>query len=528
MVVVFILFIKVPQTQTIFKQNIAEITSPDTTINYNLANHKLTGLIDKFLSENSNYQIDAKNADININYQPIDLSRESGNFFTLSPEPLVPVIHPQTILDNITLSEMQSIADGIDIGEEHFDTLVVIESMKNQIVSNMAINPEHILSFKTANELIDQIAINPNYLGLVPISQLSVAVHPLKVENISALTDPDQFPIQIDIFISKKFENDPLIRYLSDNYVPTLPTEILAVGDIMMGRFVGVKINRSGDPTHSVEYVWEELIKPDITFAQLETPIAPTEFTSEGMILVAQSDTFSALNKSGIDIVSISGNHFGDSLRDGMQSTFDILNENNIKYVGAGENEDRAFSHQIIEKDGVKYGFLTFVNIMPDSYGAEGDIAGSAWVDFNDIYDRGKIISSIQKARAEADILFVGFHWGTEYTPNPTLIQQEIAHLAIDNGADMVIGTHPHVVQADEIYKGKYINYSLGNFIMDQMWSEETQEGVLLYIYTIDNQIISTDLIPTHVIDYSQVKIIGKEEGSHILQRIWDASNELS
>lgn len=63
---------------------------------------------------------------------------------------------------------------------------------------------------------------------------------------------------------------------------------------------------------------------------------------------------------------------------------------------------------------------------------------------------------------------------------------------------------------------------------MDQMWSEETQEGVLLYIYTIDNQIISTDLIPTHVIDYSQVKIIGKEEGSHILQRIWDASNELS
>lgn len=523
--VIFIYSIQNPSTNY-FGQNVSKIIAPVTTIDYNISNQQLSGLIRDFLDNNPNYQIDSRDPDIILNYQPIDSDSESDKYFSIS-EALVPIIHRQTLVDNINLSELKSINSGINVGEEHFDTLVVVKNMKEQIVDSLSMNPDTILALDDISQVIDQVSSNPNFLGLIPISQLTIDVHPLKIENISALDETEKFPVNIDIHIPTKFENDPLIKNISDNYVIPSPTEILSVGDIMMGRYVGVKINRSGDPIHSVEYVWEELSKPDLTFAQLETPIATTTLTSEGMILVAQPETVTALTQSGIDLVSISGNHFGDALRDGMEETFLTLEQNHIIYIGAGRNKNDSFTPKIIEKNGTRYGFLSFVNIMPDSYGAGEDYAGSAWVDFNSIDDQNLIIDSIQQARTKSDIVIVGFHWGTEYTPHPTQTQQEIAHLAIDNGADMIIGTHPHVVQADEVYKDKYINYSLGNFIMDQMWSEETQEGVLLYIYTLDDKIISYNLVPTHVVDYSQVKILSKEEGRNILERIWQAGKEL-
>ncbi len=492
-----------------------------TTVDYDVKDQQLINVIQEFLDTNSKYQLSTSKPNIYFEYD--DPTGESP----FISQPLVPVIHRQTLLDNIDTTKIQSTPSGIYLDDEYFDTIVVVSSMKEQIGKKLNLDNDDVVSFDDVSQVIDQVAVNPNYLGLIPLSDLTVDVHPLSLDTNSALKNPSTYPLSIDIYYPAKHHNDSLLNFIKKNYQQYDPAEILAVGDIMMGRYVGVKINRSGDPAHSVVYVSEELAKPDITFAQLETPIAPTNYTSEGMILIAQPETVEALTVSGVDIVSISGNHFGDALRDGMQYSFDLLDENNIAFIGAGPSEEEAFSHKIVQNKGIDIGFLTFVNIMPNSYGAQGNIAGTAWVDFDSLDDQEKIISSIQKAKSESDILFVGFHWGTEYTPNPTQTQQNIAHLAIDNGADMIIGTHPHVVQADEIYKGKYINYSLGNFVMDQMWSTETQEGVLLYIYTINDDIISYDLIPTHAIDYSQVRIMDKEEGSSILNRIWDASNIL-
>jgi poly-gamma-glutamate synthesis protein (capsule biosynthesis protein) len=453
----------------------------------------------------------------------IDIDKKSDQKDYLYKEPYVPIINNQSIIDNTTINEITN----LNIQGQQYTKIAVAKNDLTFLSNKLSINEENIAVYDDYLHVIDQVYATKDTIGFVPLSSLSVKVHPLSIDNISALRDYVNYPLQINYVATgraeSKFTPDFKIHLPSKSVV----NEILAVGDIMMGRYVGVKINRSGDNTHSFEYVWEQLSKPDLTFAQLETPFSPTDFTSEGMILVSQPDTIAGLVKSGIDIVSISGNHFGDALREGMDYSFKTLTDNNIKYIGAGPDESKAFSDQVIISNGIKYGFINFVNIMPDSYGAEGDIAGTAWVDFNSIIDREKIINSIQKAENNSDILIVGFHWGTEYTPNPTSTQQEIAHLAIDNGADIIVGTHPHVVQADEVYKDKYINYSLGNFIMDQMWSEETQEGVLLYIYTLDNQIISYNLIPTHVLDYSQVEILSKDEGSHILKRIWNASDLL-
>ena len=85
----------------------------------------------------------------------------------------------------------------------------------------------------------------------------------------------------------------------------------------------------------------------------------------------------------------------------------------------------------------------------------------------------------IQALKRQVDFVIVAFHWGIEYTALPTQEQRGIAHQAIDAGADLILGNHPHWVQATEKYQGKYITYAHGNFVFDQMWSQETREGVV-------------------------------------------------
>ncbi|MBU0648073.1 CapA family protein [Patescibacteria group bacterium] len=487
-------------------------------------NDELTNHLNEIISQNPDqYQTtdDKNQAGIIIDYET------NPNTTILFSEPLVAIVNPQTIIDNIYLDQLMEI-----INQNHPDYNQIITSSKyRDILSKYTdIASEDFLVEYDYQQIIDQINLRPDLIGFIPYCELSVSVRPLSIDDISALKNPLDYPLQINTYVLSD-DQTKLEQFLGLIIpLPEIkpPTNILGVGDIMMGRYVGVKISRSGDNTHSFEYVSDYLSKPDITFAQLETPISPTTLTSEGMILIAQPNTIDGLIESGIDIVSISGNHFGDALRDGMENTFNILKENNILYIGAGRNETEAFDFEIIKKNNTKFGFITFVNIMPSSYGAEGDIAGSAWVDFDSDYDLARVQDSIQAAKQNCDILIAGFHWGTEYTPHPTTNQVKFAHAAIDSGADLIIGTHPHVVQADEIYQGKYIIYSLGNFIMDQMWSTETTEGVLLDIYANQEQIISVDLTPTQIIDYSQVKIISKSQGQHTLQRIWDANQSLS
>jgi len=122
-----------------------------------------------------------------------------------------------------------------------------------------------------------------------------------------------------------------------------------------------------------------------------------------------------------------------------------------------------------------------------------------------------------------------------EYTQHPTSVQQQFAHLAIDSGADMIISHHPHVVQATEWYNGKFIAYSLGNFVFDQMWSTETQQG-LIASFSLTRSLdpesqhlvpLSIDLIPIRIANFNQPAIADQTEANQILERVFDASADL-
>ncbi len=112
-------------------------------------------------------------------------------------------------------------------------------------------------------------------------------------------------------------------------------------------------------------------------------------------------------------------------------------------------------------------------------------------------------------AKSQADLVFASFHWGNEYSRHSKR-QEVLAHLAIDSGADVVVGHHPHWIQEVEEYRGKPIYYSLGNLVFDQMWSDPTRKGLILKLTFSGSKLQSRELIPIKIFNYGQ-PVISKE-----------------
>lgn len=254
---------------------------------------------------------------------------------------------------------------------------------------------------------------------------------------------------------------------------------IRLAGDIMLDRGVEYSVNKNfnGDFrklfTNLTSYK-----EADIFFANIEGPVSTKgkdlqnlySFRMHPKVLPMLSDV-------GLDIVSFANNHVGDW---GQEAFLDSLNEfknAGISYTGAGVSKEEAIKPTILEKKGVKVGFLGFSDVGPqwlDNTQTQGSFGIN-------ILNTETFDSIVQNASKEVDILIVSIHWGVEYK-TPTERQKEFAHRAIDAGAKIVAGHHPHVIQSVEIYKGGLIAYSLGNFIFDQAFSKETMRGLTLEV----------------------------------------------
>jgi len=230
----------------------------------------------------------------------------------------------------------------------------------------------------------------------------------------------------------------------------------------------------------------------DILFGNLEGPISDKGILS-GSIYSFRMEPRSAksLKEAGFDILSVANNHMGDWGRVAMKDTFQNLENANILYSGGGLNEEEAYSPQTILASGVKIAYLSFSEFGKGYLEATRNSPGIAI-----ILDE-KIKSGIEKAKIENDIVIASFHFGDEYEKEPNNYQKITARKAVDYGADLVVGHHPHVAGQTEKYKDGYIVYSLGNFVFDQYFSEETMRGMLLAVTIEDKKItnISSDKI---------------------------------
>ena len=299
------------------------------------------------------------------------------------------------------------------------------------------------------------------------------------------------------------------------NYIADVKTKLVAAGDIILSRTVGVKITEAGDntlPFHNVKDIFKE---GDIAFATLDAPFYNEgPLMTEGMVFKVEPEFIEGLTISGIDVASLAGNHFGDQGQVGMKYSLDWLEQNGIKTCGAGEDIYKAHEPAIISHDGLKFAFLSYNEIPPQEYGATTATAGTAWMETLPMQE------DVAKTMLEADVVIVVMHAGTEYIVEPTIQQRSFAHAAIDAGADLVLGSHPHTVQPTEIYNDKLIVYSMGNFIFDQMWSQETMEGVMVELDFYGTNLGSADFIPVIIENYNQPRIAEGSEAEVILDRM--------
>lgn len=274
---------------------------------------------------------------------------------------------------------------------------------------------------------------------------------------------------------------------------------LVTTGDIMLGRYVNFQTTKTNRFTLPFEETADVLKKADLSFINLEGPLVEKcPRTTQGMIFCGDIRNNQGLHFAGIDIANVANNHAANYGQKGIATTIEALRQVGIDSVGLG-------TPVIKNVRGIRFAFLGYNDI-----GKQAGLISA---------EQHTIISDIYQAKQQADIVIVAFHWGQEYTDKPTARQKDFAHLAVDAGADVIVGNHPHWIQPVEIYKNKVIVYSHGNFIFDQFWSEKTQLGIVGKFTFYDKQLIDVNFLPIKINQKGQPQILN---GSRKIQALQD------
>ncbi|MFA9375407.1 MAG: CapA family protein [Lachnotalea sp.] len=263
----------------------------------------------------------------------------------------------------------------------------------------------------------------------------------------------DNVQIEDDIINTKPISNEP-------EEVKT--ANLVFTGDVLLTGYLLGQYDASGINGIVSADIVDEMTNADLTMVNEEFP-----FSDRGTAMEDKQYTFridpervQVFNDLGIDIVTLANNHVLDYGQEALVDTFDTLDNAKIQYVGAGNNYDEAKQLREFEINDKKIGVLAASRVIPIASWAAGTSPGVF-----STYDASGLVEEIKKADSLCDIVIVYVHWGIEKNEYPEDYQRKLAKQYIDAGADIVIGSHPHVLQGIEYYNGKPIIYSLGNFV---------------------------------------------------------------
>ncbi len=286
---------------------------------------------------------------------------------------------------------------------------------------------------------------------------------------------------------------------------------IIATGDVIPARYTDVIIrNRGDDFWYPFAATGDILSAADITVINLEAPlIADCPRHDSGFLFCGRPGFAAALAKAGVDVATLENNHIGNYGMAGIEETIRHLEDAGLRWATSA-------TPAILDVRGLRFGFLAFNGVgVP--------------------IDSEAMTQSIANLRREVDVLAVAVHWGAEYVSLPQAAPGiadddpvAVAHLAVDSGADIVLGNHPHWVQGIELYRGKLITYAHGNFIFDQMWSYETRVGVIGRYTFYDRTLAAVEFVPVPIEDWAQPVPLDGPEAEAVLDGMRTASEELA
>ncbi len=253
----------------------------------------------------------------------------------------------------------------------------------------------------------------------------------------------------------------------------------IATGDMMLSRGVSAAMDRARTPDLPFRPLADLLASSDFNFANLECPISGNDrIRGKGLVFNARTDQASVIKKFNFKLVNLANNHAMDQRADGLRFTQKYLDELGVAHVGVG-GSGREWEPQVVEANGVRIAFIgaSYATLNDNGATRPSDLVAR-------IEDRDRLAVAVKKAQSISDLVVVTMHAGVEYTRKPHQPQVDFAHAAIDAGADIVIGAHPHWIQTTESYRDRLIFYSLGNFIFDQR-DTETKKGLVLRVSTV-------------------------------------------
>ena len=442
---------------------------------------------------------------------------------------------------------------GIASGSSPFATLVLVKADAASELAALGIGADalgnHLVTVASADALMTTLAKQRTWLGFLRADQVGPSVRALAwgraslfgEARVASLAD---WPLHAQLAVAAD----------SIAYDPANAWTLAAAGDLGLDRGASLAIQQHGnDPDYLYDggtakitghckncsqFGWDlpyverlgrggavrALIKgADFAIANMEeVAVKNWTFHRHGTVFTGNPAYLAGVRDAGFDWVSMANNHVGDFGAAGVLQSMGYLTQYGLLHGGAGANTTAAHKPSIVTVHGVVLALLSYDTIAP-IYNATATKAGSARM------TRAWLQRDIKAARAAgAQVVIVWPHWGVEYTAAPTQTQQTLAHDAIDAGADLVIGNHPHWAQAMEVYRGHPIWYALGNFTFDQNWSEPTMEGISLEFTFSGSRLVQVWLHPHIVLDWAQPNLMDPAgSGKVVLNQIFKASKNL-
>jgi poly-gamma-glutamate synthesis protein (capsule biosynthesis protein) len=301
------------------------------------------------------------------------------------------------------------------------------------------------------------------------------------------------------------FDTAPNLTGLDPKRVVTM----VVTGDVIPARNVNEQLISRNDFLWPFRPTIDYLKSGDLLFTDLEAPLVAgcVRFNAGFKPFCGDPRFIDGLTYAGVSVANLSNNHLTNYGQPGTDSTIKLLTDHGIQPAGLG-----LIAHLTVK--GVRFAFLGFSGV-----GVRVDPA--------------ELKREIAVARPTADVVVVQFHWGKEYVLTPQATSDGIApddpkvigRLAVDEGADLVIGNHPHAVQGVEIYRGRLIAYAHGNFVFDQMWTpdpgqEDPRNGVIGKYIFVDGRLAGVNYQPTRIFDYGQPRFLTGDDAAAVIARM--------
>ncbi len=397
--------------------------------------------------------------------------------------------------------------------------------LKVEVVALEGQIPEGAMAVETFADydaLVTGLSRRIGGIALIPLEQVDFRVNVLAIDGVDPLRDVPNGA-------------DTIIR-------------IGVVGDIVPGRNVANKMIEYGDFTHPFLKVAAELQSYDITFANLEGNLSsniPPPTDAHTFSFIADPAMVDGLKLAGIDAVSLANNHsrwnsegWGDSA---LLDTIEALEAGGVGIFGGGRDLPAARVPWVAEVKGRTIAILGIDGVTANEEYREGDaVVHESWLGADQYAGAGdgvpgtnpymlsQVLDDISAAAGQYDIVIPYFHFGIEYKGILPDWAVQGARSAIDAGASAVVTNHPHVIQGMEVYDGKPIVYSVGNFVFDQMFSIETRQGLILELDFRGNVVVGLRTRGVEIEDFNQPRLMTAGEHASLMDRFWWSTDRLA